>query len=71
MSKLATELVALKPAAIVAGSEPAVLAVHNATRTIPIVMSAVNEDPVALGLADSMRGRVAMSPDSGLKAMFR
>ena len=54
MSKLATELVALKPASIVAGSDPAVLAVHNATRTIPIVMSAVNEDPVALGLADNM-----------------
>jgi len=54
MSKLATELVALKPTAIVAGSEPAILAVHNATRTIPIVMSATNEDPVALGLAVSL-----------------
>ncbi len=54
MPKLAAELVALKPAAIVAGSEPAILAVRNATRTIPIVMSALNGDPVALGLADSM-----------------
>jgi putative ABC transport system substrate-binding protein len=53
MPKLAAELVALKPAAIVAGSEPAILAVRNATRTIPIVMSALNGDP-ALGLADSM-----------------
>jgi putative tryptophan/tyrosine transport system substrate-binding protein len=54
MPKLAAELVALKPAAIVAGSEPAILAVRNATHTIPIVMSALNGDPVALGLADSM-----------------
>jgi len=54
MPKLAAELVALKPAAIVAGSEPAILAVRNATRTIPIVMSALNGDPVALGLADSL-----------------
>jgi putative tryptophan/tyrosine transport system substrate-binding protein len=54
MSELAAELVALKPAAIVAGSEPAILAVRNATRTIPIVMSATNEDPVALGLAVSL-----------------
>jgi putative tryptophan/tyrosine transport system substrate-binding protein len=54
MPKLAAELAALKPAAIVAGSEPAILAVRNATRTFPIVMSATNEDPVALGLADSL-----------------
>jgi putative ABC transport system substrate-binding protein len=54
ISELAAELAALKPAAIVAGSEPAILAVRNATRTIPIVMSATNEDPVALGLAVSL-----------------
>ena len=54
MPKLAAELVALKPAAIVAGSAVAILAVRNATRTIPIVMSATDEDPVALGLAVSM-----------------
>jgi putative tryptophan/tyrosine transport system substrate-binding protein len=54
MPKLATELVALKPVAIVAGSDPAILAVHNATSTIPIVMSALTQDPVALGLADSL-----------------
>jgi putative tryptophan/tyrosine transport system substrate-binding protein len=51
MSELAAELAALKPAAIVAGSEPAILAVRNATHTIPIVMSATNQDPIALGLA--------------------
>jgi putative ABC transport system substrate-binding protein len=50
MAQLAAELVALKPAAIVAGSALAAVAVHNATRTIPIVM-AMNQDPVALGLA--------------------
>jgi putative tryptophan/tyrosine transport system substrate-binding protein len=54
ISELAAELAALKPAAIVAGSEPAILAVRKATRTIPIVMSATNEDPVALGLAVSL-----------------
>src|SRR5262245_30874417 len=35
---LASELVALKPAAIVAGGPQAAVAVRNATRTIPIVM---------------------------------
>jgi putative ABC transport system substrate-binding protein len=54
LPKLAAELVALKPAAIVAGSGAAILAVRNATPTIPIVMSATDEDPVALGLAVSM-----------------
>jgi putative ABC transport system substrate-binding protein len=34
----------------VAGSAPAAVAVHNATRTIPIVMT-MNKDPVSLGLA--------------------
>lgn len=53
LRELAAELVALKPAIIVAGTGPAALAVRNATRTIPIVMS-VNQDPVALGLAASV-----------------
>jgi putative tryptophan/tyrosine transport system substrate-binding protein len=50
---LATELVARKPAVIVAGSVPAAMAAHNATRAIPLVVS-VSEDPVALGLAASL-----------------
>jgi putative ABC transport system substrate-binding protein len=50
MAQLAAELVAIKPAIIVAGSTPAALAVHNATRTIPIIVG-MNRDPVELGLA--------------------
>src|ERR1700756_5185785 len=50
---LATELVARKPAVIVAGSVPAAMAAHNATRAIPLVVS-VSEDPVALGLAANL-----------------
>jgi putative ABC transport system substrate-binding protein len=51
---LAAELVALKPAVIVAGAQPAVLAARNATHTIPIVISAIVADPMAIGLAASM-----------------
>jgi putative tryptophan/tyrosine transport system substrate-binding protein len=51
---LAAELIARKPAVIVTGALPAVLAARNATRTIPIVMTAIIQDPVALGLAASM-----------------
>ena len=50
---LATELVALKPAVIVAGSPAAALAVRDATRSIPIVMNS-SPDPVAIGLAGSI-----------------
>ena len=49
---LAAELVALNPAAIVAGSPPAALAARNATRTIPIVMNS-SENPISIGLAAS------------------
>jgi putative tryptophan/tyrosine transport system substrate-binding protein len=51
---LAAELVALKPAAIVTGALPPVLAAREATRTIPIVMTAIVQDPVPLGLAASI-----------------
>jgi putative ABC transport system substrate-binding protein len=50
---LAVELVKLSPAVIVAGSPPAAIAAHNATRTIPIVMNS-SPDPVVLGLANSI-----------------
>jgi putative tryptophan/tyrosine transport system substrate-binding protein len=50
---LAAELVALKPAVIVAGSPAAAVAAHWATRSIPIVVSST-QDPTALGLAASM-----------------
>ena len=47
------ELVALKVSIIVASNAPAAVAARNATRTISIVMGAVN-DPVGLGLVDSL-----------------
>jgi putative ABC transport system substrate-binding protein len=50
---LASELVALNPAVIVAGSPPAALAVRTVTRTIPIVMNS-SENPIVLGLAASL-----------------
>ena len=51
--KLAVELVALKPAVIIAGSPPATVAAHKATQTIPIVMN-MSQDPVGLGVAASL-----------------
>jgi putative ABC transport system substrate-binding protein len=53
LPQLATELVKLNPAVIVAGSPPAAIAAHNATRAIPIVMNS-SPDPIALGLANSV-----------------
>jgi putative tryptophan/tyrosine transport system substrate-binding protein len=53
LPNLVTELVALKPAVIVAGSPPAALAARNVTRTIPIVINS-SENPVVLGLAGSL-----------------
>jgi putative tryptophan/tyrosine transport system substrate-binding protein len=54
LADLAAELIALKPEIIVAGSLVSILAVHNASWTIPIVMSATSEDPVTSGLAVSL-----------------
>jgi putative ABC transport system substrate-binding protein len=53
LPELAAELVALKPAVIVAGSPPAALAARNITRTIPIVINS-SENPAVLGLAASL-----------------
>jgi len=53
LPQLASELVQLGPAVIVAGSPPAAIAAHNATHTIPIVMNS-SPDPVTLGLASSI-----------------
>ena len=47
------DLVSLKVDVIVAGNAPAAVAAANATRTIPIVLAAVN-DPVGLGVAESL-----------------
>jgi putative tryptophan/tyrosine transport system substrate-binding protein len=51
--KNAEELVALHPDVIVAASAPAVLALQQATRKVPIIFVAVT-DPVALGLVESL-----------------
>ena len=48
-----SELIAMKVDVIVAANAPAAVAARRATRTIPIVMGAVN-DPVGLGLVDSL-----------------
>src|SRR6516225_5683473 len=53
LPELAAGLVAFRPAAIVAGSAPAALAVQNLTHTIPVVMN-TNQDPMAIGLAMGM-----------------
>jgi putative tryptophan/tyrosine transport system substrate-binding protein len=50
---LAAELVGLKVDVIVAATAPAILAVRQATSTIPIVMSA-SDDPVGRGLIESL-----------------
>ena len=50
---LAAELVALKPDLIIAGTQPAALAVKKATATIPIVFAHA-PDPVEAGLVDSL-----------------
>ena len=49
----AEELVALRPDVIVAASLPAVRALHEATRTVPIIFVAVT-DPVTAGLVESL-----------------
>lgn len=51
---LVSELVRSKPDIIVLRGTPEALAVKNATTTIPVVMSAVN-DPVGIGVASSLR----------------
>ena len=53
LPELAAEMVRLKTDVIVAGPTPPALAAKNATRTIPIVMTAVG-DPVRLGLVASL-----------------
>jgi hypothetical protein len=53
VQKNAEELVALNPDVIVAASAPAVRALRQATRTVPIIFVAVT-DPVTLGLVESL-----------------
>ncbi len=70
---LATDLVRLRPAALVASSTPSVLALKKATTTIPIVFFTAG-DPVALGLVASLNhpggnltGRTALTLEVGTK----
>jgi ABC-type uncharacterized transport system substrate-binding protein len=53
LPELAKELVSVKVDLIVTTGTPSVLAVKNATQTIPIVFAGV-QDPVAAGLIDSL-----------------
>jgi len=53
LPRLAEELVRLNPAVIVSAPVPANIAVHKATKTIPIVMS-TGADPVGFGLVQSL-----------------
>jgi len=53
LQKHAEELVALNPEVIVAASAPAVLALQQVTRKVPIIFVAVT-DPVTLGLVESL-----------------
>jgi putative tryptophan/tyrosine transport system substrate-binding protein len=53
LPQLAAELVALKPSMILAGSQSGAVAVHEATRTIPLVVITA-DDPVGTGLVDSI-----------------
>jgi len=50
---LAAELLALKPAVIIAGGPQAAVAVRNLTKVAPVVMNS-SENPIALGLATSL-----------------
>ena len=54
MPELAREAIATKPDVVIAVSTVAILAVKEASSTVPIVMSFIGEDPVAKGLADSL-----------------
>ena len=54
-SELAAELVRLKvDIIVVAGGTRAIRAAKNATKTIPIVMTGVGDDPVEAGLVESL-----------------
>src|SRR4029077_15694044 len=54
MPELARQAIATKPDGAVAVSTVAILAVKEASSTVPIVMSFIGEDPIAKGLANSL-----------------
>jgi putative tryptophan/tyrosine transport system substrate-binding protein len=53
LSRFATELVALKPVVIVAGSTSGIVSASKITQTVPLIMIGASEDPVLLGLVAS------------------
>jgi putative ABC transport system substrate-binding protein len=54
LSKFATELVALKPAVIVVGSTTGIVRASKVTQTVPLIVIGATDDPVQLGLAESI-----------------
>ena len=54
LSRFATELVALKPAVIVVGSTSGIVSASKITQIVPLIMVGATEDPVLLGLAESI-----------------
>jgi putative tryptophan/tyrosine transport system substrate-binding protein len=54
MLELAREAIATKPDVVIAASTVAILAVKEASSTVPIVMSFIGEDPVAKGVANNL-----------------
>ena len=53
MPELAREAIATKPDVVIAVSTVAILAVKEASSTVPIVMSFIGEDPIEKGVANS------------------
>jgi putative ABC transport system substrate-binding protein len=53
MPELAPEVIATKPDVVIAVSSVAILAVKEASSTVPIVMSFIGEDPIEKGVANS------------------
>src|SRR5215469_1159436 len=53
MPELAREAIATKPDVVIAISTVAILAVKEASSTVPIVMSFIGEDPIEKGVANS------------------
>jgi putative tryptophan/tyrosine transport system substrate-binding protein len=53
LGKLAAELSTFKPALVVAGSDPGILAARTVMPTVPLIVIGGNEDPIRLGFAES------------------
>src|SRR3954454_17824166 len=72
---LATDLVALKPDVLLAGNTPTLTALHQATRTIPIVFVLVS-DPIGGGFVTNLAhpggnitGFITVEPELGGKLL--